>query len=157
MTDRDKLIEELNKQAQIKTLTFLQTYTTLAEAEAWQSKIPAPTIILHLWSRGGKDLFAVAGNDDVQMLVSALKPAESKPLPESVEEWLAHNHRFERDAAITKYIKVFDYAIVEYYLQQREAVYQAELAKAKSEGRREATEEIVAGLLKMGKGADENT
>jgi len=71
---------------------------------------------------------------------------------EDSEEWMQHNHRYERDGSSTKYTKVFDYGRVEYYVHQLTAAHAAELANlhakigdllaisatAKEQGRREA-------------------
>lgn len=72
MTDRDKLIEELNKQEFV--------YRTDAE---WHKK------------QKGKALAARKAGDTAKLLRKVIdelsapeKAAESKPLPESAEEWI---------------------------------------------------------------------
>jgi len=53
--------------------------------------------------------------------------AEPTKLPD-IEEWMQHNHRYERDGSSTKYTKIFDYGRVEYYVHQLTAAHAAELA-----------------------------
>jgi hypothetical protein len=57
---------------------------------------------------------------------STANPAKL-PEVEDIEEWMQHNHRYERDGSSTKYTKVFDYGRVEYYVHQLTAAHAAEL------------------------------
>jgi hypothetical protein len=61
--------------------------------------------------------------------MNRLRAALSAKLPEveDIEEWMQHNHRYERDGSSTKYTKVFDYGRVEYYVHQLTAAHAAEL------------------------------
>jgi len=59
-----------------KTVTFLQSFTTLPDAEDFQKRIKGPSIIIHLWREDGKDLFALVSAADAKWITDEIDRVE---------------------------------------------------------------------------------
>ena len=59
----------------IETLTFLQSFKELTEAQKWQKKIKKPTIIVHFYEH----------KDVVTELFSVMSEADAKCITEAIE------------------------------------------------------------------------
>jgi hypothetical protein len=59
----------------IETLTFLQTFKELTEAQHWQKKIKKPTIIVHFYEHKdvATELFAVMSEADAKCITEAIE------------------------------------------------------------------------------------
>ncbi len=57
----------------IETLTFLQSFKELTEAQEWQKRIKKPTVIVHLYEDEGSELFAVMSEADAKYITEAIK------------------------------------------------------------------------------------
>jgi hypothetical protein len=57
----------------VETLTFLQTFKELTEAQHWQKKIKKPTVIVHLYEHEDSELFAVMSEADAKCITEAIE------------------------------------------------------------------------------------
>ena len=57
----------------IETLTFLQSFKELTEAQAWQKRIKKPTVIVHLYEHEDSELFAVMSAVDAKCITEAIE------------------------------------------------------------------------------------
>lgn len=57
----------------IETLTFLQSFKNLLDAQEWQKRIKNPTIIVHLYEHEGSELFAVMSEADAKCITEAIE------------------------------------------------------------------------------------
>ena len=57
----------------IETLTFLQTFKKLSDAQEWQKRIKKPTVVVHLYEDEGSELFAVMSEADAKCITEAIE------------------------------------------------------------------------------------
>ena len=58
----------------VQSISFIKSYKTFAEAEAWSKMIVGPSFIIHLWDQDGTELFAVCTQnslDDMADLIAS--------------------------------------------------------------------------------------
>ena len=63
----------------IETLTFLQSFKNLLDAQEWQKRIKNPTIIVHLYEHEDSELFVVMSEADAKCITEAIE-AKSREL-----------------------------------------------------------------------------
>jgi len=56
----------------IETLTFLQSFKNLLDAQEWQKRIKKPTIIVHLYEHEDSELFAVMSEAEAKCITEAI-------------------------------------------------------------------------------------
>lgn len=57
----------------VETLTFLQSFKELTEAQEWQKRIKKPTVIVHLYEHEDSELFAVMSAVDAKCITEAIE------------------------------------------------------------------------------------
>jgi len=57
----------------IETLTFLQSFKEMTEAQEWQKRIKKPTVIVHLYEDEDSELFAVMSEADAKCITEAIE------------------------------------------------------------------------------------
>ena len=57
----------------IETLTFLQSFKEMTEAQEWQKRIKKPTVIVHLYEHEDSELFAVMSEADAKCITEAIE------------------------------------------------------------------------------------
>jgi hypothetical protein len=57
----------------VETLTFLQAFKKLTEAQERQKRINKPTIVVHLYEDEGSELFAVMSEADAEYITEAIE------------------------------------------------------------------------------------